>query len=225
MASLETKIEGSGNGIYCKVTNLKDIGQDLKRDPLDILKFFGFELASHTRTPDSETFIVNGKFSKEKLASTLDIFIDKYVLCRKCKNPETNLITKGGIIYLHCISCGNEGMGDAKHKFHDYIVKETKRRNTDTNKDSSEGTKGTKKGSKKGTKKVKNEEEEDDPSLFQNSTKEEDVKKRRKMLLGESGPSKEKGITWWKQEFKKAVEGNESISREKIGRASCRERV
>lgn len=212
MAALEIKIEGSGNGIYCKVTNLKEVAEDLKREPIDILKFFGFELASHIRTPDSDTFIVNGKFHKEKLSSTLDIFIDKFVLCKKCKNPETNLITKGGNIYLHCISCGHEGMGDMKHKFSDYITKEIKKRNV-----SSEDSSSKKKSSKKtGSKKTKVEEEEDDPTLFQNSTKEEDVKKRRKMLLGESGPSKEKGVSWWKSEFKKLLEGNEKISRERF---------
>eukprot|EP01091_Cochliopodium_minus_P004894 TRINITY_DN147_c0_g1_i1.p1 TRINITY_DN147_c0_g1~~TRINITY_DN147_c0_g1_i1.p1 ORF type:complete len:358 (+),score=119.83 TRINITY_DN147_c0_g1_i1:30-1103(+) len=211
MASLEIKIEGSGNGIYCKIPNLKDIGTDLKREPIDILKFFGFELASHIRCPDADTFIINGKFHKEKLANTLDIFIDKFVLCKKCKNPETNLLTKGGNIYLHCISCGHEGMGDMKHKFADYITKEVKKRSSNSE------DKQKKKSSKKSSSKKEKEEEEDDPSLFQNSTKEEDVKKRRKMLLGESGPSKEKGVSWWKSEFKKLLENSDDkISREKL---------
>jgi len=211
MATLETKIEGSGNGIYCKIPNLKEVAGDLKREPIDILKFFGFELASHIRTGENDTYIVNGKFQKDQLETALDKFIDKYVLCRKCKNPETNLLTKGGNIHLHCISCGHEGIGDMKHKFSDYITKEVKKR-TKINEESS-----TKKKTKKtSSKKDKGDEEEDDPSLFQSSTKEEDVKKRRNMLMGKSGPSKEKGASWWEQEIKKTLAGNEKVSREKL---------
>jgi len=126
MAALECKVEGSGNGIYTKITNLDEIAQDLKREPTHILKFFGFELATLTRTAQ-DSFIVNGKFAKDTLDNALDIFIDKYVLCGKCSNPETRLIKKGGLIHLECISCGFKTMADAKHKFSDFLLKELKK--------------------------------------------------------------------------------------------------
>ena len=34
-------------------------------------------------------FIINGNHNKEDLCKILDDFIEKYVLCGKCKNPET----------------------------------------------------------------------------------------------------------------------------------------
>ena len=112
---------------------------------------------------------------------------------------------------MHCISCGHEGIGDMKHKFSDYITKEIKKRTKSIEENSIK-----KKSKKSSTKKDKEEEEEDDPSLFQNSTQDEDVKNRRKLLLGESSASKEKGRSWWEQELKRTLAGNDPISREKL---------
>jgi len=203
MAALECKVEGSGNGIYTKLTNLEEIGTDLKRDPSHMLKFFGFELATLTRTAQ-DNYIVNGKFTKDKLESALDIFIDKYILCGKCHNPETKLKTKSGLVYLNCISCGYETLADIKHKFADFLGKELKK---------ASGL--DKKKEKKEKKTKKEEEEEDDASLFKNSTDVSAVKQRKKMLLGDQGSSKEKSVDW-KEEFKRSLKSNEILSKEKI---------
>ncbi len=37
-------------------------------------------------------YVINGSHDAEKLQSLLDVFIDKFVLCQSCKNPETEFV-------------------------------------------------------------------------------------------------------------------------------------
>ena len=54
----------------------------------------------------------------------LDGFIDKFVLCGECKNPETVLsITKNQEILRDCKACGATTMVDMRHKLTQYILK------------------------------------------------------------------------------------------------------
>jgi len=66
---------------------------------------------------------VNGKHDAEDLSKVLDLFIEKYVLCGSCRNPETNLIIKGENIGLVCRACGATTQVDPTHKLSTYILK------------------------------------------------------------------------------------------------------
>ena len=61
---------------------------------LDPTKFFGCELGAQTQIDlKNERYIVNGSHNAEKLQEILDSFIEKFVLCPGCENPETNLVS------------------------------------------------------------------------------------------------------------------------------------
>jgi translation initiation factor 2 beta subunit (eIF-2beta)/eIF-5 len=54
---------------------------------------FGFELGTQVKMDEkNDRYIINGAHDAEKLANLLDIFIDKFVLCADCKNPETEFV-------------------------------------------------------------------------------------------------------------------------------------
>ena len=58
------------------------------------------------------------------LRDLLDVFIDKFVLCASCKNPETELIiTKDDFILRDCKACGQRGNIDMRHKLTTFILK------------------------------------------------------------------------------------------------------
>lgn len=60
---------------------------------LDPTKFFGFELGTQVKiVQKNDKYIVNGAHDAEKLQDVLDLFIEKFVLCSDCKNPETDLV-------------------------------------------------------------------------------------------------------------------------------------
>lgn len=91
----------------------------------DPTKFFGGELgAQATFNDETERYIVNGAHDASRLRDLLDTFIDKFVLCPACKNPETELIiTKDEHILRDCKACGQRGNLDMKHKLTTFILK------------------------------------------------------------------------------------------------------
>lgn len=128
MPLLLTKIEGKGNGIKTVVPNMSDVARALSRPPAYITKFFGCELGAQTPFDEkNDRYIVNGAHDAARLRELLDGFIDKFVLCRSCKNPETDLvILKNGRnedIIRDCKACGERTGIDMRHKLVTFILK------------------------------------------------------------------------------------------------------
>lgn len=125
MPVLLTKIEGKGNGIKTVIPNMSDVARALSRPPTYPTKFFGCELGAQTSFDEkNDRYIVNGAHDATKLRELLDGFIEKFVLCKSCKNPETDLIiTKNDYIIRDCKACGERTAVDMRHKLTTFIVK------------------------------------------------------------------------------------------------------
>ncbi|KAF2864768.1 eukaryotic translation initiation factor-like protein 5 [Massariosphaeria phaeospora] len=124
MERLQSKIEGKGNGIKTVIANLSSVAHSLARPPAYVIKYFGFELGAQTNTnPSDDRWIINGAHDASKLQDYLDGFISKFVLCKKCKNPETDVNIKDGRIFLDCKACGQRSEVDLRLKLSSFIVK------------------------------------------------------------------------------------------------------
>ncbi|MCJ1311740.1 hypothetical protein MMC25_005413 [Agyrium rufum] len=124
MERLQSKIEGKGNGIKTVIVNLSSVSQSLSRPPAYVIKYFGFELGAQTNTnPADDRWIINGAHEASKLQDYLDGFISKFVLCKKCKNPETDVHVKDGRILLDCKACGQRSDVDLRLKLSSFILK------------------------------------------------------------------------------------------------------
>jgi translation initiation factor 5 len=124
MERLQSKIEGKGNGIKTVIVNLSSVAQSLARPPAYVIKYFGFELGAQTNVnPTDDRWIINGAHDAAKLQDYLDGFISKFVLCKKCKNPETDVIVKDGHITLDCKACGQRSDVDLRLKLSSFILK------------------------------------------------------------------------------------------------------
>ena len=104
------------------ITNIKEIGNSLKRNHIPILSYFGYSLGSQT-SEEKGKCTLNGEFIVTELTEVLYNYIGEYVLCEKCSNPETIFhIEKNNLISI-CSSCGH------KKKFEDTktvkIIKKT----------------------------------------------------------------------------------------------------
>ncbi|RYP70830.1 hypothetical protein DL771_005205 [Monosporascus sp. 5C6A] len=129
MEKLQTKIEGKGNGIKTVVTNLSSVAQSLARPGSYVIKYFGFELGAQTNIdPPDDRWIINGAHDAPKLQDYLDGFINKFVLCKKCKNPETDVVIKDGRILLDCKACGQRTEVDLRLKLSGFILKNQPRK-------------------------------------------------------------------------------------------------
>lgn len=144
MQMLQSKIEGKGNGIKTVIVNLSSVAASLERPGDYVIKYFGFELGAQTNTsPADDRWIINGAHEASKLQDHLDGFINKFVLCKKCKNPETTVHIKDGRITLDCKACGQISDVDLRLKLSGFILKK-------------ESTKGKKdKSAKKAARKAK----------------------------------------------------------------------
>ena len=99
-----------------------EVAKALNRPPSYVTKFFGAEVGALTNWEEKEArYIVNGVHDADKLQSLLDDFISKFVLCSKCKNPETVLSVKNGVIFRTCKACGAKTPCDNNHKLATFI--------------------------------------------------------------------------------------------------------
>lgn len=138
MEPIQTKVEGKGNGIKTVVPNLTVVAQQLERPGSYLIKFFGFELGAQTNIdPKDDRWIINGAHESTKLQDLLDVFIKKFVLCHKCKNPETRVEIKDDRITLDCKACGVRSAVDLRHKLSGFILK-TQATSKKTKKDKAE---------------------------------------------------------------------------------------
>jgi len=124
MERLQSKIEGKGNGIKTVIVNLSDVAHQLARPPSYLIKYFGFELGAQTNIdPKDDRWIINGAHESTKLQDYLDGFINRFVLCKSCKNPETVVHIKDGNIVLDCKACGQRTNVDLRQKLSSFILK------------------------------------------------------------------------------------------------------
>jgi len=161
MERVQTKIEGKGNGIKTVVVNLSSVAQSLARPGAYLIKYFGFELGAQTNIdPPDDRWIINGAHEASKLQELLDGFISKFVLCKKCKNPETDVHIKDGNIVLDCKACGQRTQVDLRQKLSGFILKNVPKK---TKKDKAE-RKAARKAKQNGTKENGNGSAGDDNS-------------------------------------------------------------
>lgn len=146
MPVLQTKIEGKGNGIKTVLPNVSDVARALSRPPTYPTKFFGIELGAQTSTDEkNDRYIVNGAHNADRLRELLHGFIDKFVLCGDCKNPETDLLilknkeARTEVIIRDCKACGAQTSVDMRHKLTTFILKNPPK----TSKKSKSGRKGS----------------------------------------------------------------------------------
>jgi len=126
MPRLIANVERKGNGVITVIPNMPDIARALGRPPTYCTKFFGYELGAQTHFDlKNDRYIVSGNYDAATLQDKLDIFIKKFVLCKKCDNPETDLevLSKRGMITASCRECGHSFTLDMSHKLTTFIVK------------------------------------------------------------------------------------------------------
>ena len=67
--------------------------------------------------------MLNGEFRREDLQRSLDHFIEKFVLCPKCKYPEIRIRIKKKELISDCKACGEVRAMDMTHKISTFILK------------------------------------------------------------------------------------------------------
>ena len=156
MPALQIKIEGRGNGIRTKLVNLFEVSKSLGVPPEYPLRYFGAEFGAIIEFGLAERkAILTGEVRKESLQSSLDHFIEKFVLCPKCKYPEIRIRIKKKELYSDCKACGLVKPMDMTHKISNFILRSTptsseKKNNPESAKKESSSKKLSSKSKKRG---------------------------------------------------------------------------
>lgn len=172
MPALLTALEGKRNGAKTVLVNLPDVAKSLQRSAEEIMQFFAKDLGAQGKFKASEgKYILRGEHTAATLQNRLFIYIENFVLCPTCGNPETqyrlrkwknlpcqvHLKGKPGAnsrkahkakIFLQCAACGSTSKVDMERSLCKQIVKDyaKSQENPSTRKDHSSKKKSEKLG-------------------------------------------------------------------------------
>ena len=99
------KLEGHFEGKRTILTNFFQIATYIRRDPEHFQKFILKELAASGQR-DGDRLILNMKVPSSKIIFKIEQYVKEFVLCKECGKPDTELIRKERINFIHCLACG-----------------------------------------------------------------------------------------------------------------------
>ena len=124
MAGIIGKIESRGNGVKTILTNIDSISGSLARSVIQISKFISLQLGTKLEVHEEiNKIVLKGDFSNEVLQKSIFDYINIFVLCKKCQNPETVQIFIKDRLRHNCKACGFESK-PIDHKLTTFIIKE-----------------------------------------------------------------------------------------------------
>jgi len=100
------KFEMFTEGTKTFVKNFDAVISKLRRDKTLLIKFLSKELAVPI-TQEGDRLVIHRKLMPDMVNKKLEEFTLKYVICRGCKRPDTNITDIGhGFKQLVCEGCG-----------------------------------------------------------------------------------------------------------------------
>jgi translation initiation factor 5 len=106
MPALEITNEGKGK--KTALINITAVADAIKRPVSCILPFFQIKFGTNVIFDKKENkAFINGIFPPKSVQDYLQQYVEQFVLCGKCQNPETVItISKKGVKYT-CQACGH----------------------------------------------------------------------------------------------------------------------
>ena len=99
------EITSSIQGNKTIINNFIQLANHLRRKPQHIEKFLEKELAAQGKIEGNRLILVR-KISSQKIEERIKIYVEKYVICKECSKPDTELIKEGQFMFIHCLACG-----------------------------------------------------------------------------------------------------------------------
>jgi translation initiation factor 2 subunit 2 len=99
------RIEASVMGDKTIVGNFKELLSILNRDAQHLAKFLAKQLATASWIQGSR-LVLQGRLRSELIQGKFEEYVEKYVLCKECGNPDTKLVKERRITFMRCEACG-----------------------------------------------------------------------------------------------------------------------
>ena len=100
---IEVKVNIIGNKTV--ISNFSQISTHIRRKPDNIIKFLSKELAAFCK-PEGERLILNRKIPEQRVIEKVNLYVNKFVLCRECKKPDTEIFKEHSFSFIRCLACG-----------------------------------------------------------------------------------------------------------------------
>lgn len=101
------KVKGHHEGVRTIISNFGQVAVCIRRTPGHLLKFLTKELASSGEIK-GDRLVLSRKLSSKNINEKIEGYVNRFVLCPKCKKPDTELSEKGGKMFLRCLACGEK---------------------------------------------------------------------------------------------------------------------
>lgn len=101
------KVKGHHEGTKTVITNFAQIVTCLRRDADHVMKFLTKELASSGELR-GDRLILSRKLPSREINEKIEKYVNLFVLCKKCKKPDTELDEDKGKAFLRCLACGEK---------------------------------------------------------------------------------------------------------------------
>ena len=101
------KVKGHHEGTKTIILNFGQIAMCIRRAPEHLLKFLGKELASQGEL-SGDRLIWSRKLSSGDINEKIERYVKEYVMCPKCKKPDSELQEEGNKTFLKCLACGEK---------------------------------------------------------------------------------------------------------------------
>ncbi|BAU80221.1 eukaryotic translation initiation factor 5 [Tokyovirus A1] len=105
--------------------NIKDVSKDLNVPANLLPKFLALELGTSCGFDKGRNlWYITGSHSTETIHGKVGSFIQSFVLCKTCGQPELFYETKKGKVMMRCRGCGDFSSQEEHEKFCKFMVKE-----------------------------------------------------------------------------------------------------
>ncbi len=101
------KVKGRHDGTRTIISNFMQIVTFSRRKPEHLLKFLTKELASSGEIK-GDRLILSRRLPSKNINEKIDKYVNMFILCRKCKKPDTELIKENNRVFLKCLACGEK---------------------------------------------------------------------------------------------------------------------
>jgi translation initiation factor 2 subunit 2 len=93
------------SGVKTRISNFNELLSTLRRQPQHMAKFIAKQLATAGWIEGGE-LILQGNIRSQLIQQKVEQYVQSYVLCKACKNPDTKLVKEGRLTFLRCEACG-----------------------------------------------------------------------------------------------------------------------
>ena len=101
------KVKGHHEGVRTIISNFGKVVACLRRRPEHVLKFLGKELGIQGEIK-GERLVLSRRVSSKDVNTKIEKYAKTYVICSKCRKPDTELGDEGGKLFVRCLACGNK---------------------------------------------------------------------------------------------------------------------